>query len=75
MNAPGRYRVTLTISGNTALTGWWSDLAVATDRYGQVIGKHGRPGSSVQLAERDGNDWRVLKTWPATASATAADAE
>lgn len=71
VNDPDRYRVTLTTSGKPTLIGWWGSLATATTKYSAVIGKHGRPGSTVELAERRGDSYRVLKTWPPTASEAA----
>ncbi|GGO58830.1 hypothetical protein [Streptomyces lasiicapitis] len=51
MPDPQRYRVTLTRSGTRIAQGWWGDHG-------------GRPGTRIELAERDGDEWRVLKSWP-----------
>ncbi|QIB49562.1 hypothetical protein [Streptomyces aureoverticillatus] len=65
MTDPQRYRVTLSNSGTPIAQGWWGDHGSADRKFRSWIGDYGgRPGTHIELAERDGYDWIVLKSWP-----------
>ncbi|WP_282790960.1 hypothetical protein [Streptomyces sp. CC224B] len=65
MSEPGRYRVTLTSHNRTVARGWWHVRGTAERKFSADVGLYGSiDGMSVELAEHDGEDWRVLKTWP-----------
>ncbi|WP_282797361.1 hypothetical protein [Streptomyces sp. CC224B] len=65
MADPGRYRVTLTSHDTPVAHGWWHVRDTAERKFSADVGLYGGiDGMRVELAERDGEDWRVLKAWP-----------
>jgi hypothetical protein len=58
-----RYHLTLTLSGQPAMQGWWTSEATARRQFSSRVGERGSmPGVRITLV--DELDGTVLTTWP-----------
>ena len=51
MNAPERYRLTLTLDGRAALEGWWGSEEPADRKFKAMVGEYGVEGATITLVD------------------------